>query len=61
VTALCSSGVLVDIYQAAQSDPHKAREACLRQLVADLARAGAHRLVIEQDDSLIKSDQALTS
>jgi hypothetical protein len=59
VTALCSSGVLIDVYQAAQSDPRKAREACLRQLVADLASTGAHRLVIEQDDSLIKSDQAV--
>jgi hypothetical protein len=59
VTALCTSGIRVDIYKPAHNDPHKARESCLRRLVADLAATGAHRLVIEQDDSLIKNDQVV--
>ncbi len=59
VTSLCATSVTIDIYQASGDDPGKARESCLRALVADLARTGARRLVIEQDDSLIRSDQAV--
>lgn len=57
VTSLCTTSVTIDIYQPTGDDPHKTRQACLRALVADLADARADRLVIEQDDSLIKSDQ----
>ena len=34
-----------------------AQEACLRQFVADLAKVGPQRLVIEQDESLLMHDQ----
>jgi len=33
--------------------------ACLRAVVQDLAAAGGQRLVLEQDDSLTHSDQAV--
>lgn len=56
--ALCASGVVVDIYDARTiPDQRLARRLVLEQLVADLAVAGAHRLVLEQDDSLIASDR----
>lgn len=35
----------------------RARKLCLEHLVGDLAELHAHRLVIEQDDSLVRSDQ----
>jgi hypothetical protein len=35
----------------------QARQACLRQLVVDVAGFGATRLVIEQDDSLVRHDR----
>ena len=58
--AICRTGAGLHIYDAsAITDPKKAREACLRQLVADLAAAGAQRLVIEQDESLLKHDQTV--
>jgi len=37
----------------------QARATCLRALVQDLAASDARRLVLEQDDSLIRSDQAV--
>ena len=58
--AICRTGAGLHIYDAsAITDPKKAREACLRQLVADLATIGGQRLVIEQDESLLKHDQAV--
>ena len=39
------------------SQTPSAQEACLRQFVADLAKVGPQRLVIEQDESLLKHDQ----
>ncbi len=59
VTSLCATTVTIDIYEATGGDPRKAREDCLRALIARLAVSGAHRLVIEQDDSLIRNDQAV--
>ena len=50
--------VRVSLYDASRvRDPKAARRACLEQIVADLAELPAHRLVIEQDDSLLRSDQ----
>lgn len=52
--------VVLNIYDAtAVHDQKQARAACLRQIVVDLAAAGAQRLVLEQDDSLLKSDQVV--
>lgn len=50
--------VQVNLYDARGiRDQREARCVVLRQLVSDLADVGAHRLVIEQDDSLVSSDQ----
>ena len=58
--AICRTGAVLHVYGASViTDPKKAREACLGQLVADLASAGAQRLVIEQDESLLKYDQTV--
>jgi|NGEPerStandDraft_6_1074524.scaffolds.fasta_scaffold55780_2 hypothetical protein len=58
--AVCRTGAALDIYDATGiRDQRAGREACLRKLVADLSVAGAHRLVIEQDDSLIERDQVV--
>jgi hypothetical protein len=57
---ICRTAVPIVVYDAtSQSDSRRARAACLGQLVADLALAGAARLVLEQDDSLIRSDRAV--
>jgi hypothetical protein len=56
--AICSTGVVIDFYDAsAISDQRRARAMCLRQIVLDLALAGGHRLVIEQDDSALADDK----
>ena len=56
--ALCRSGVVVDLYDARTiADQRLARRLVLERLVADCAAAGAHRLVLEQDDSLLASDR----
>ena len=56
--ALCRTGVVVDLYDARTiTDQRTARRMVLEQLVADCAGAGAHRLVLEQDDSLLASDR----
>lgn len=57
LTKILECGVKIDIYDASDYEPRKAREACLRQLVSDMAQSRAQRLVIEQDDSLIKVDR----
>lgn len=58
VSTVCGLNAPVVIYDAsAHKNQREARTACLRRLVADLSRAGASRLVIEQDDSLIGADQ----
>lgn len=38
-------------------DERAARSLCLEKIVADLAELDGHRLVIEQDNSLVRSDQ----
>jgi hypothetical protein len=46
------------VYDATRiADPREARRACLVRLVADLAEVSAHRLVIERDESLLRSDR----
>jgi hypothetical protein len=48
------------VYDASgYSRDRDARQACLRHLVVDLAAARAHRLVMEQDDSILTTDQAV--
>lgn len=60
LAALVELDVVIDLYDATGiRDQQTARAACLRALVEDLAAAGAHRLVLEQDDSLVRSDQAV--
>jgi len=60
LTAILSLGVVVDLYDATGiRNQQQARAACLRAVVQDLAAAGGQRLVLEQDDSLVRSDQAV--
>lgn len=50
--------VRISLYDAGRlRDGRAARRLCLEHIVADLATLSAHRLVIEQDDSLFRSDQ----
>ncbi|MEV0606628.1 hypothetical protein AB0I61_09690 [Polymorphospora rubra] len=60
LNAIIGLGAEVIIYDAAgQRSIKAARDACLTQLVADLAKINAARLVLERDDSTIQSDQQL--
>lgn len=60
LAAILELGVVVDLYDATGiHDQHQARAACLRALVHDVTAADARRLVLEQDDSLVRSDQAV--
>ncbi len=60
LTVILGLGVVVDLYDATDiRDQQQARAACLRAVVQDLAAAGGQRLVLEQDDSLVRSDQAV--
>jgi len=60
LTAILSLGVVVDLDDATGiRNQQQARAACLRAVVQDLAAAGGQRLVLEQDDSLVRSDQAV--
>ena len=56
--AICGLPVELDIYDAsAIKNQKQARDRCLERIVADLASRGAHRLVIEQDDSRLRTDR----
>ena len=58
VDAVARLPVRLDVYDATGiRDARAARRACLERIVQDLAAEDAHRLVIEQDDSLIRSDR----
>ena len=60
LNAILDLGVVVDLYDAISGrNQQQARAACLRALVQDLAATDARRLVLEQDDSLVRSDQAV--
>lgn len=58
VGAIVAAGVRATIYRAGAEyrTEKQRREACLRQLVSDNARAGATIAVFDQDDSLISWD-----
>ncbi len=57
-TAVRNSDIAIDVYDAtAVTNEREARRACLHRIVLDLATHGAHRLVIEQDDSLLEHDR----
>jgi hypothetical protein len=60
VAALVEAPIAATIYEAARSysTDREARAACLAALVRDLSgSSGPARLVIEQDDSLVRSDR----
>ena len=59
VDAIASTGATTTIYNAGRPGRLEldAREGCLRALVVDVAAAGHHMLVLEQDDSLLWWDQ----
>jgi len=60
LTTILSLRVVVDLYDATSiRNQRQARAACFRTLVQDLAAAGGQRLVLEQDDSLVRSDQSV--
>jgi hypothetical protein len=57
-SAICGTGVAVDLYDARRRTMSAtARLVCLERLVADLAEQDCHRLVIEQVDSYVHTDQ----
>lgn len=60
LTRLVALEVSVRVYDARAFGPREeliAREACLRQLVADIADARPARLIIERDESLERHDR----
>lgn len=59
VSALATMSITATVYDAARRYPtdRAARAACFAALVKDLASAGNTCLVIEQDDSLVRSDR----
>jgi|SRR5882757_4393508 len=56
IRAFAQTGATATIY-VAPGPELKARASCLAQLVRDAAAVGAHRIVIERDDSLIVHDR----
>lgn len=62
VDGLLDLPVLFRVYRSADRDEGRARASCLRGLADQLAVLGVERLVIESDDSRVRSDVAtLTS
>lgn len=62
VKTIAGLPVRVHIYDAKAFNPReglKAREQCLRQLVADLSVAGCQRLVLERDESIEAHDRRI--
>lgn len=58
LAAILALDIVVDLYDATRvRNQQQARAACLNALVQDLAESGGQRLVFEQDDSLMRSDQ----
>jgi len=58
MTAICELPVVVDIYDTwPATTTREARPAVLHRLIADLASNGAHRMVLEQDDSVMHADR----
>jgi hypothetical protein len=57
IDAICATRVTVDLYDGtAVRSEKEARAACLHQIVVDLAKVGGRRLVIEQEDSMLRAD-----
>lgn len=57
---MAASGlVMVRLYIAETNDHQRGREKTLTSLVTDALNAGAHRLVLEQDDSVLTADRRL--
>jgi hypothetical protein len=56
--AICAAGVTATIYDAGRrySDPLSARAACLQAVISDLTPTDT-RLVLEQDDSILRWDR----
>jgi hypothetical protein len=61
IDGILELGVQVTIYDAGTSYRREidARAACLSAIVTDCAASGAHLLVLEQDDSLLRWDNQL--
>lgn len=60
LTAILDLPVTLDLYDATGiRDPAHTRTACLREVIRDVAADGGRRIVLEQDDSLMRSDQAV--
>jgi hypothetical protein len=58
--AICRTGATVSIYDGTTlRDEGSARAACLEQIVADLDAVDCRRLVIEQDDAMLATDQVV--
>jgi hypothetical protein len=58
--AIVESGIRAVIYDAGTYRPsNRARDACLVRLLEDLEQWGAARLILERDDSVVRSDQTL--
>jgi hypothetical protein len=59
VDTILDLGVSALIYDARRyPDAKRARDACLIQLVDDLAEIRPHRLVLEREDAALNSDNA---
>jgi hypothetical protein len=60
LSKMVTLGAKVTIYDAsAQCSEGEARASCLEATIADAADLGAHRLVLEQDDSWLERDRKL--
>ncbi|RKR88929.1 hypothetical protein BDK92_3262 [Micromonospora pisi] len=60
LAAVVELGVRAVVYDATgQRNTKAARDACLVELVADLAKINAARLVLERDDSTLDADRQL--
>ena len=58
--AICRTAAVADIYDGTSLRAEtSARAACLDQLVADLDAIDCRRLVIEQDDAMLATDQVV--
>ena len=59
LSRMAGLGVLVQLYVVRGRSDKESRQMCLEALVADLAEAGASRLTLERDDSLMLADRRI--
>jgi len=59
LSTLETLGVRAEVYRASSLRDREARAACLRAVVADVPRLGVDRIVLEQDDSIVRADRQL--